>query len=197
MRLRPVGVFGAIVVTVFAVPLAHANIYTWVDAKGVVNVSNVAPPEGVRILRNTPDPPPDPARDAAREFARLAELQALQHQVAQLQQDLDQTRREAAAVASTPPVIVVYPPAPAPQYAGMAANDSGGYAQPVSACDYSFNCGFWGWPGVYSSIVVANVPAVRYPRQHRFAPVRDPRPINLRPLVPMAQARAVGSAPRR
>ena len=39
----------AILAGTFGLQLAHADIYTWVDASGSINVSNVAPPEGVRV----------------------------------------------------------------------------------------------------------------------------------------------------
>ena len=54
------------------VELAHADIYTWVDPTGRVNVSNLPPPEGVRVTSVTLEIPQkvavrtDAARDAAR-----------------------------------------------------------------------------------------------------------------------------------
>ena len=35
----------------FALPLAHADIYTWTDETGRVNLSNLTPPEGVKVTR--------------------------------------------------------------------------------------------------------------------------------------------------
>ena len=32
-----------------ALPRAHADIYTWTDESGRVNISNLAPPEGARV----------------------------------------------------------------------------------------------------------------------------------------------------
>ena len=32
--------------------LACADVYTWTDAKGVLNVSNLAPPDGARVACN-------------------------------------------------------------------------------------------------------------------------------------------------
>ena len=43
----------------WGVQLARADIYTWTDAKGTVNVSNVAPPEGTRITRVVQESPPE------------------------------------------------------------------------------------------------------------------------------------------
>ena len=40
-------------------PGARADIYTWTDAGGRVNISNLAPPEGARVtsvLHETPKP---------------------------------------------------------------------------------------------------------------------------------------------
>jgi hypothetical protein len=39
-----------------ALRLAHAEIYTWVDPSGTVNVSNLAPPEGVRVTTPASQP---------------------------------------------------------------------------------------------------------------------------------------------
>jgi hypothetical protein len=154
---------------------ARANIYTWIDAKGLVNVSNLPPPEGVRVIRDTPEPPRDPARDAAaREAARQAELQVLQGQVIELQSALEQTRREAAApVAAPSTTVIVYPP-PAPvQYSEPTPWPQVEYAAApfVPGCDFGFNCGFWG--GAYPGVVVVGVPTVRYPAHHRHGPRRD------------------------
>ena len=55
--------------------LGHAEIYTWVDPAGVINLSNLAPPDGVRVTRVTHEAAPrvpsasEVARDAAREAA--------------------------------------------------------------------------------------------------------------------------------
>ena len=59
--------------------LGQAEIYTWVDPTGVVNLSNLAPPDGVRVTRVTHEAAPrvPSASDVAREAARQAELQAL------------------------------------------------------------------------------------------------------------------------
>ena len=74
----------------FGLQPAHADLYTWVDASGEVNVSNLAPPEGVRITNvviassqktTTRD-------DDAREVARDAEVQALTKRVRQLEDEV-------------------------------------------------------------------------------------------------------------
>jgi len=68
----------AFLVLLLSAGAAQADIYTWTDKNGVVNVSNLPPPEGVRPTRVTHEAPKDPAREAAaREAAHLAELRAL------------------------------------------------------------------------------------------------------------------------
>src|ERR1700687_3450705 len=65
---------------------AHADLYTWVDASGGVNVSNLAPPEGARITNVIPaSPPKTTTRDDPREAVRDAEVQALTKRVRQLE----------------------------------------------------------------------------------------------------------------
>jgi Spy/CpxP family protein refolding chaperone len=63
---------------------AYADLYTWVNASGGVNVSNLAPPEGVRIINVIPASPT--ATHDAREAARDAEVQALTKRVRQLEE---------------------------------------------------------------------------------------------------------------
>jgi hypothetical protein len=69
---------------------AYADLYTWVDASGGVNVSNLAPPEGARItnviLASAPKPPT--RDDEAREVARDAEVQTLTRRVRQLEDEV-------------------------------------------------------------------------------------------------------------
>ena len=33
-------------------PVAHADIYTWTDESGRVNISNLTPPDGARVTRS-------------------------------------------------------------------------------------------------------------------------------------------------
>ena len=138
-------------------PLARADVYTWVDAAGVTNVSNLPPPEGVRTSMVTRAAPKDPAREAAfREAARESELRALNERVQQLQAAVEQSRRETpppAAFVSPPPVH--YAPAPAVPQVIVVSPPPPAYPQPSSGCDYSWgNCGFGFWPGFYPTSVV-------------------------------------------
>jgi len=88
---------------------AHADIYTWVDASGNVNLSNRAPPEGARVTNvYREDPAVHAMAEAARATAARDALKALNDRVTQLERDLD------AANDRPPPMPVVYAPAPVP-----------------------------------------------------------------------------------
>jgi hypothetical protein len=68
---------------------AHADLYTWVDASGAVNVSNLAPPEGARITNViVASAPKTTTADDAREAARDAEVQALTKRIRQLEEEV-------------------------------------------------------------------------------------------------------------
>jgi Domain of unknown function (DUF4124) len=70
----------------FGLQPAHADLYTWVDASGGVNVSNLAPPAGVRVTNVIPaSPPKTTTYDDAREAVRDAEVQALTKRIRQLE----------------------------------------------------------------------------------------------------------------
>ena len=70
---------------------AHADLYTWVDTSGGINVSNLAPPEGARITNVIlASAPKTTTRDEdAREAARDAEVQALAKRVRQLEDQIE------------------------------------------------------------------------------------------------------------
>ena len=121
----------------FAPQLAYADIYTWVDTSGAINVSNLAPLEGVRVTRVVHESAPQIAAyaNAARDAAHQAELQVLSERVRQLESEVQLAARQAPpqiqyAVIPAPPVVlyVVEPAAPR-----------------VSAgCDSAWtNCGSW------------------------------------------------------
>lgn len=171
---------------------AHADIYTWVDASGTINVSNLAPPDGARVTNIVRSPPPSTTarEDAAREAARRAEVQALTERVQQLENQV-----EVSSVSGPPPD---YRPTPAPppiqyvvnvapppvQYAAVNTSPPPAYG----GCDPSWiSCsGLW-W--AYPSIVIVRAPNVRQPIHpvrggHNFA-VRQPMPHSL--VQPLAQ----------
>lgn len=188
LLLRPA--IAAILAGALGMPLAHADVYTWTDASGRLNVSNIAPPEGVRVSRVVhEDPsrvwPATPPRDAARE----AEMQALTDRVAELQDEVDRAQRQPPApvvayraVAAAPPVQVtvnVVPPAPATGYAASPAYPPG--------CDPTvFGCPVFGYP--------LGVVVLKAPRFHRFDRFDRLHPVNrvaraARPSAPPANFR--------
>ncbi|MEO8741407.1 MAG: DUF4124 domain-containing protein [Casimicrobiaceae bacterium] len=135
---------------------AQADIYTWVDATGMVNMSNVAPPDGVHVTKVTHDSPPPivPLRDVAADAAQQAQVQALAARVMQLEYEAEFSRRQVASVATyVPPAAPMY----IPQYVD---NDQ----QPSNnGCDPSWNqCGGWWGPGfVPTTVFVVNSPRFR------------------------------------
>jgi hypothetical protein len=152
---------------------AYAEIYTWTDASGVVNVSNLTPPEGVDVTRVTPDPPPrvlTPA-EIAREAARAAELRALEErekdlELQALNDRVQQLEREVELARAQPIAPVVYS-APTVQYVEPPPEQ---YAAPAP-CDPTWaGCGlysYWG-PAFYPSTVVV----VKAPGGRRASPFR-------------------------
>jgi hypothetical protein len=58
----------------FGLQPARADVYTWLDASGAVTISNLAPPDGARVVSVTQEKPPEVlAREhVAREAARQA-----------------------------------------------------------------------------------------------------------------------------
>jgi hypothetical protein len=155
-------------------PLAHADIYTWADASGSVNVSNLAPPQGARVISVTHTSAADAARDnAARDAARRAETVALEERVRQLEADAELAKRPPAPQVVypviPPPPPYRYDPAPPPvQYTV--------YSSPPAytmGCDPGWmDCGLGWYPNFYPTGVVF----VRAPTFRRFpsVPVRHP-----------------------
>ena len=158
-----------LVASTLGLPVAHADIYTWADASGSVNVSNLAPPDGARVIRVTRTSAGDVAREnAARDRARRAETQALEERVRQLEE-------EASARRQTPPQVVYRDiPAPPPPYRIDPEPPAVQYTVFSSASAYSagcnpgwMDCGFGWFPSFYPSGVVF----VRAPTFRRFPPV--------------------------
>ena len=173
----------ALLAGAFGLQLAHADIYTWVDASGSINVSNLAPPDGVRVSSVTRSSAPATARaDAAREAARQAEVEALAQRVRQLEDDVELARRQAPPPvdyrAIPPPPVIQYLVVPQP--AQYALNP----ALPASTgCDPAWSdCGLWGIPGIYpTGVIVLRAPNFRHFHtgrgEHRFTvqpPMRAP-----------------------
>ncbi|MGH8712546.1 MAG: DUF4124 domain-containing protein [Casimicrobiaceae bacterium] len=170
--IRRSGAWLAVVAGVFALPLAHADIYTWVDAAGSINVGNIAPPKDGRVVKVTHANAPETAAriDAAREAARRAETQALEERVRQLEREVASAKRQAPppvayrdVTASPPPRYRAPPPV---QYAVVATPPAYG------GCDPGWmGCGSWWSPAIYpASVIVLRTPGFR-----RFPAVRAGR----------------------
>lgn len=185
----------------FALRCAHADIYTWVDSAGKLNLSNQAPPEGTRITNVfREDPAVRAGAEAARAAAERDALRALNERVKQLEQDLDAAKR-------TEPAPVVYVPAPAPAPAPYPSIMAQAIVAPAAPPIYA-NCNDpWGScfsPGSFGfypgGIVVLNAPAKhRFRASHRGQERRMPAmpsarfptpvgalgdPVNLFPNIP-------------
>ena len=110
----------AILLGACALPLAHADIYTWTDETGRVNISNLTPPDGARVTRVMHEDKAviaalDTAREAAREALREAEVRALAERVRQLQNEVELAKRRRRSRSSiealpAPPIVQYIPP---------------------------------------------------------------------------------------
>lgn len=139
----------ALAATLAASP-ARADIYTWVDASGTINVSNIAPPDGVRVTgiihastpaATTGDPP-------GREVAREAQVRALTERVGQLEDEIAFAQRQVAPPVQyvvTPPPVVQYITdfAPQVQYVNPAPQASAGCDPSWTDCGYGWNPAFY------------------------------------------------------
>jgi hypothetical protein len=143
---------------------ARADIYTWTDANGRVNISNLTPPDGVTVtsvVRETPKPPV--AMPLAVGSVAQPDVQMLNDRLRQLELEVELAKRQAS-----PTVIYANAPAqaPVPYYAPQSeptpSYDYGyGYGYGYG-CDPSwFGCGFgYGYsPYWYPGIVVVRSPA--------------------------------------
>jgi hypothetical protein len=160
-----------------SVPPAHADIYTWADPSGSVNVSNLAPPKGARVISVTRTGAADAAREsAARDAARRAETQALEARVRQLEAEAELAKRQ-------PPSQVVYPVIPAPPSMQDRYDPAPPpvqytvYSSPPAytmGCDPGWmDCGLGWFPNFYSTgIVFVRAPTFRrfpsFPVRHQF-----------------------------
>lgn len=153
--------------------LARADIYTWTDVSGKINISNITPPQGVQVTSVVHESAQKsaPRIDAARDAAHDAEMQALEERVRQLQDEVELAKRPVPAQAEYRPMPTAMPygadlaPAPA-QY----ADDSAPAA--YAGCDPTWaGCGSWWGPGFYpASVIVLRAPSFR-----RIRPIRGER----------------------
>lgn len=165
----------ALLASAMVVLPAYADVYTWVDKSGSINVSNLAPPDGAHVTNVIHASPEEiAAREAAvREAARQAEVQALAERVRQLE-------GEVHLASLPPPPQVQYRAAPQPPMVQYMADPTppvmqyAPYAAPAAnyGCDASsIDCGSWGsygfYPGFYPSVILLRVPSFRRPQPHR------------------------------
>src|SRR3989442_14486657 len=154
----PVALAGA-----FGLQTAAADIYTWVDAAGSINVSNLAPPEGVHVTKviHASAPAAATGDEAARDTTRQAEMRALTERVRQLEDEVESARRplpppvDSRMVPISPIVQYIVNPAPPPtQYAVTGAAPTNGWCDPTW-----LSCGLaWG-PAFYPpSVFVLRAP---------------------------------------
>ena len=133
----------------WATQLAHADIYTWTDAKGTVNISNVAPPEGTHITKVVQESPPEviEARAAAAAAAREAEVQMLAARVRQLEFEAEMARRQQPMVMyappPTPPAVVQYVMNVAPPQSSYGSGSGYGCDGSWGDCGPGFGYGFY------------------------------------------------------
>jgi len=189
-----------------ASPLAHADIYTWIDDKGRVNISNLEPPEGARVTSVLRENKAliaanavarEAAREKAKEALRDAEVQALAERVRQLQAEVDVAKRPPPApVAVAAPAYVPYTGefAPPPvQYniinasPVMGSSGGGGCYSGWPDCQFGWYSGYY--PGFYPVSVV--VPKDRHFRRDHLP--AHPTPYMRGPVAPWAPMPAPGA----
>jgi hypothetical protein len=148
----------ALLFGVFGSQLASADVYTWVDKTGTINVSNLAPPDGARVTSIIHASAPDAA---AHEAARQAEVQALNERMRQLENEVERASRQAPPPDYRPvaaPPVMQYSP-PVMQYFVNVAPQPEQYAvdptqQAYAGCNPGWiGCGAW-WAYPWSVVVV-------------------------------------------
>ncbi len=154
----------AVVACSLGVRPACADVYTWVDASGTINISNLSPPEGARVTNVTRENPQsqEAREDFAREAARQAELQALADRVRQLENEAEVSRGPVPTpqVLYVPVPVQVPPPPPVQYQAEMTPPAIGGCNPSWASC--------WGWWG--SGFYPVSVVVVRAPSYRRSSP---------------------------
>lgn len=145
--------------------VVHAEIYTWIDAVGVTNVSNLQPPEGVKVTKIQPALPPEIAarEESAREAARKAEAETLAKRVRELEREVAARSVPPDYRPPAPPVVqYIVEPQPAPMQVTVEAA-SPAYAGAYAGCNPSWaSCALSWWPGFYpASVIVVQTPGVR------------------------------------
>jgi len=162
----------ALAATLVALP-ARAEIYTWVDASGVTNVSNLPPPDGVKVTKVQAALPPEIAarEEAARETARKAEADEAAARIRDLENMLARSAPPDYQPPAAQPVIqYIVQPQPAPmqltvEMGGPAGSAYGGY-------DYGCNPSWAGCALAWWPVVVVGAPVLppRHPIHGRPMP---------------------------
>ena len=176
---------------------ARADIFTWTDASGRVNISNLAPPEGARVTSVLHEAPKPARPQPPPETAPQSDVRALADRVMQLEWELDLAKRQPppTVVYAAAPPQPQYPPQPIPQYSyPEPAPGYGSYG-----CDPSWlGCGFawspWGYP---ASIVVVRSPGFHRPAFHGMHRPVHPQPVGPRPGGPSGGRPSPGGMGRR
>ena len=154
-----------VVAATFGLRCAHADIYTWVDSSGALNVSNLTPPDDARVLKIVHS-----SDDAAR-----TSTQALTDRVRQLEDEVEKAKQLPPPLPYAPPPVMYAPAAPpivqyiveppAPPVVQYVVNDP---AQAYTGCDPSwYGCGFGWGSGFYPSSVVV-ISGANFPHRHGF-----------------------------
>ena len=159
--------------SVLAATPAHADIYTFIDKAGILNLSNVAPPKDARIVNVTRSDPAANARAmaaqaAARDATDQREMLELRERVAELERSTDNARSM-----PLPMQLVVAPPPPAPIVIALAPPPA---PEPVDA---PFGCAWVGCPLWFGGVpaFVSTAPGFR----HHHRGMNRPRPIRPAP----------------
>jgi hypothetical protein len=177
VKLQRIAAAYALVAGVLLAAPAHADVYTWTDATGRVNVSNLPPPRNAREVQVVKPDPEAKARieaaqrasreaaarkaQAERDAAQQAEVQALKARVADLERGVLQAR-------AAPQVVLAAPP-PAPVIVNMT---------PPLADDIAplplWNCAWigCGWPAVVSALPA--FPVLREPPRRKVVADKAP-----------------------
>ena len=205
-------VLPVLIASACALPLAHADIYTWVDDKGRVNITNFEPPEGAQVIsvmreskatKEANEAARVAAREREREALKEAEVRALAERVRQLQAEVEAAKRP------PPPVVAVAPPPytpytgaysgewtpPVAQYniinaspvMGGGGNGGGGCYTGWPDCQFGYYPGFY--PGYYPVNVI--VPRDRHFRRDRPPP--EPTPHFRGPTAPWSPVPVIGT----
>ena len=197
--LTPVIRIAALTTFAIAAPLVHADIYTWIDDKGRLNVSNIEPPEGARVisvlrenkaLTAANEAAREAAREKAKEALRDAEVQALAERVRQLQAEVEVAKRPAPVPVAAAPAYAAYTGefAPPPvQYNIINASPVMGGGGAGGGCYTGWpDCQFGWYPGFYPGFYPVSVviPRDRHFRRDHF-PAR-PTPHVRGPVAPWA-----------